>query len=111
MKQKCKWLCALLLVATMGWLGCVGASAQNGESETYTAVPYTQSTNNTNSTNSTNSTTSETPVVSYGLHVLAGREEAVFTGLCGNEITFTAKDICRVMNLSSFSYITIKSLP
>lgn len=51
------------------------------------------------------------PVVSYGLRVLSAREEMVFTTLCGNEITFTAKDICRAMNLSELQYITVTALP
>ena len=29
------------------------------------------------------------PAVSYGLRVLAARDEVVFAGLCGNEISFT----------------------
>lgn len=52
-----------------------------------------------------------TPVVSYGLRVLSNREEMVFSGLCGNEITFTAEDICRAMNLSELNYITVSALP
>ena len=52
-----------------------------------------------------------TPVVSYGLRVLSAREEMVFTTLCGNEITFTAEDICRAMNLSELQYITVTALP
>ena len=37
--------------------------------------------------------------VSYGLRVLAAREEMVFAGLVGTEISFTAEDIRRAMNL------------
>ncbi len=51
------------------------------------------------------------PAVSYGLRVMAAREEMVFSGLCGNEITFTADDIRRAMNLSSLDYITVVELP
>ncbi|MBR5123526.1 MAG: S-layer homology domain-containing protein [Clostridia bacterium] len=51
------------------------------------------------------------PAVSYGLRVMAAREEMVFAGLCGNEISFTAEDICRAMNLSELDYVTIRSLP
>ncbi len=51
------------------------------------------------------------PAVSYGLRVLAAREEMVFAGLVGNEISFTAEDIKRAMNLSELNYITIQSLP
>jgi hypothetical protein len=49
--------------------------------------------------------------VSYGLRVLAAREELVFAGLLGNEISFTAEDIKRAMNLSELNYITVRSLP
>ena len=49
--------------------------------------------------------------VSYGLRVLAAAEEMVFTGLLGNEISFTAEDIKRAMNLSELNYITIRKLP
>lgn len=51
------------------------------------------------------------PAVSYGLRVLAAREEMVFAGLCGNEISFVAEDICRAMNLSELDYVTVRSLP
>ncbi len=51
------------------------------------------------------------PAVSYGLRVLAAREEMVFAGLCGNEISFTAEDIRRAMNLSELNYVTIRKLP
>lgn len=108
-------LSAVMLTGCM-LLGCFSAAATAGgvvaisqEAETYTAVPYTQG----NAHSSTNNTTTQVvkPVVSYGLRVLADKEEAVFSGMCGNEINFTAGDICRVMNLSSFSYITITELP
>ncbi len=49
--------------------------------------------------------------VSYGLRVLAAREEMVFAGLIGNEISFTAEDIKRAMNLSELNYITVRKLP
>lgn len=48
--------------------------------------------------------------VSYGLRVLAGQEEIVLSGLCGNEITFGADDICRGLNLSSIPSVTITQL-
>ncbi len=51
------------------------------------------------------------PAISYGLRVLAAREEMVFAGLCGNEISFTAEDIRRAMNLSELDYVTIRTLP
>ena len=49
--------------------------------------------------------------VSYGLRVLAAREEMVFAGMRGSELSFTAEDIRRAMNLSELNYITIRSLP
>ena len=49
--------------------------------------------------------------VSYGLRVLAAKEEMVFAGLVGNEIGFTAEDIQRAMNLSELNYITVQKLP
>ncbi len=51
------------------------------------------------------------PAVSYGLRVLAAQDEMVMTALCGNEITFTADDIRRAMNLSNLDYVTITELP
>lgn len=51
------------------------------------------------------------PAVSYGLRVMAAREEMVFAGFCGNEISFTAEDICRAMNLSELNYVTVQALP
>ncbi len=49
--------------------------------------------------------------VSYGLRVLSAREEMVLSGLCGNEITVTRDDLCRALNLSSVSAITLTALP
>jgi hypothetical protein len=43
--------------------------------------------------------------------VLAAQDEVVFSGLCGNEISFTKEDIWRAMNLSSVAYITLTALP
>ncbi len=51
------------------------------------------------------------PAISYGLRVLAAREEMVLSGLCGNEISFSSEDICRAMNLSELNYITVQKLP
>ena len=51
------------------------------------------------------------PAVSYGLRVMAAKEELVFAGLCGNELSFTAEDIRRSMNLSELNYITVQKLP
>lgn len=53
----------------------------------------------------------ETVPISYGLRVLAAREELVFTGLLGNELGFTEQDFCRAMNLSEVEYVTIRELP
>ena len=53
----------------------------------------------------------ERQVVSYGLDVLASREEMVMAGLVGNEIGFTSEHIRRAMNLSELSYITVTELP
>ena len=54
---------------------------------------------------------STAPAVSYGLRVMAAKEELVFAGLCGNELSFTADDIRRGMNLSELNYITVQKLP
>lgn len=51
------------------------------------------------------------PAVSYGLRVLAEREEMVLSGLCGNEISFTVDDIRRALNIATLNYITITELP
>ena len=68
--------------------------------------------NNTTSVSTTQTVERKTaPAVSYGLRVMAARDEIVFSGLVGNEITFTAEDICRVMNLSSLDYVTVVELP
>lgn len=49
--------------------------------------------------------------VSYGLRVLSAREEMVVSGLCGNEISVTKEDICRALNISSVTAITVTALP
>lgn len=77
-------------------------SAAETEAETQTAVPYT-------SGNAAMRQNNEP--LSPGLSVLAAKDEIVFTGLCGNEITLTAEDICRAMNLSELNFITVTSLP
>lgn len=85
--------------------GAVLASATETDTgETLSAVPYTGS-------QSSDPVRGEATVVSPGLKVLAAREEMVFSGLCGNEITLTAEDICRAMNISELQYITVKTLP
>ncbi len=54
---------------------------------------------------------STAPAVSYGLRVLAAREEMVLSGLCGNEISVAVDDIRRALNLSTVNFITIRELP
>ncbi len=49
--------------------------------------------------------------VSYGLRVLAAREEMVLSGLCGNELALHKDDICRALNLSAVPGIVLTSLP
>ena len=95
-------LCALMILMTLAVLPIHGAET---EALTHEAVPHTLNPSDTSSQRKQN------PPVSYGLRVLAARDEIVFSGLCGNEITFTAEDFCRAMNLSSVNYITIQSLP
>ena len=80
-------------------------------SETQAAEPVTQPHNSTSVGNLNLPEREIAPAVSYGLRVLAAREELVFAGLCGNEISFTAEDVCRAMNLSELNYITVVRLP
>ena len=94
-----------VLCLALTFVGTVFVSAAEESTEsTLSAVPYTGSQNS-------DSLRSEATVVSHGLKVLAAREEMVFSGLCGNEITLTAEDICRAMNISELQYITVKSIP
>ncbi len=89
-----------------GILPIASGSVPTAETET-TAKP-----NNSTSVGGTAIPERKTaPAVSYGLRVMAARDEMVFSGLCGNEITFTADDIRRAMNLSSLDYITVVELP
>lgn len=89
--------------------GVVPISDTAAESET-TAKPHNATSVGVSDT--TSQTGRSTPVaVSYGLRVLAAREEMVLSGLCGNEISFTAEDIARAMNLSELKYITVQELP
>ena len=80
-------------------------------SETEASEPVTQPHNSTSVGNLTLPNRETAPAVSYGLRVLAARTEMVFAGLCGNEISFTAENFKRAMNLSELNYITIKRLP
>ncbi len=78
---------------------------------TGTTAPSTQPNNSTSVGGAFVPDRKTAPAVSYGLRVLAAEQEMVFSGLCGNEISFTADDIRRAMNLSSLDYITITELP
>ncbi len=91
-----------LSLVTLSLLTVLSASAAETEAESHTAVPYSSGTNPMRPNNAP---------VSPGLCVLASKDEIVFSGLCGNEITLTAEDICRAMNLSELNYITVTSLP
>ena len=51
------------------------------------------------------------PMVSTGFEVLAGRHRMDRTGLIGEEITFSAEDFERALNLSSITSLTVISLP
>ncbi len=119
MKFRNRFILSLLLAALLPAALSVTASASDAgvtpissgtvpisETET-TAKP-----NNSTSVGNTDLPERKTaPAVSYGLRVMAARDELVFSGLCGNEITFTAEDIRRVMNLSNLDYITVVELP
>lgn len=91
-------LLCLTVVACIPTIGATAADAVTPEENGVTAIAET----------------TPDPVakpVSYGLRVLAAREELVLSGLCGNEITFTEEDICRGLNLSAISGITVTALP
>ena len=99
-------------------LFCIMLTPTSAESASpWDAVPISESEtvekpNNSTSVGNLNLPNREiAPAVSYGLRVMAAQEEMVFAGLCGNEISFTAEDICRAMNLSELNYITVQSLP
>lgn len=80
-------------------------------SETQASEPTTQPPGSTSVGQLTLPNRETATAVSYGLRVLAAREEMVFAGLCGNEISFTAESIRRAMNLSELDYVTIRRLP
>lgn len=112
-RRACRRLSAILLTALLLTAGLISASAEDvlPISETEAATePSTQPMNST-SVGALLSNRETAPAVSYGLRVLAAREELVFTGLCGNEISFTAEDIRRAMNLSELNYLTVRKLP
>ncbi len=82
------------------------------DSATYGTVPIAETTAQPNNSTSVYVPERKTAAaVSYGLRVLAAREEMVISGLCGNELSFTVDDIRRAMNLSSLEYITVTELP
>ncbi len=111
-------LTALLLTACLSCALLLSVSAEDASpwgiipiSETQASEPTTQPNNSTSVGNLNLPNREIGPAVSYGLRVMAAREEMVFAGLCGNEISFTAEDICRAMNLSELNYITVQALP
>ena len=110
--------CGLALSASATTLSVgtpsVGTSSPWGlvpTADTEASEPVTQPLNSTSVGNLTLPDRETAPAVSYGLRVLAARTEMVFAGLCGNEISFTAEDFKRAMNLSELNYITVRSLP
>ena len=80
-------------------------------SDTQASEPVTQPPGSTSVGNLSQVNRETAPAVSYGLRVLAAKEEMVFAALCGNEISFTAEDICRAMNVSELNYVTVQALP
>ncbi len=100
-------LLALLLSALLSVTVSAAGSGVMPISETETAAKPNNSTSVGNSVPERKTA----PAVSYGLRVMAARDEMVFSGLCGNEITFTSEDIRRAMNLSDLDYITVVELP
>ncbi len=108
-------LAALLLPAAL----TVGAAAEDGaagiipisETGTLPSETTTQPNNSTSVGSSVAPDRKTAPAVSYGLRVMAADTEMVFSGMCGNEISFSAEDIRRAMNLSNLDYITVTELP
>lgn len=96
--------CLLCIGGALGSAAVGVASSGAGNAVTTSAEASTD----------TSKTTTTDPVgkpVSYGLRVLSAREEMVVSGLCGNEISITKEDICRALNLSSVTAITVTALP
>ena len=91
-------------------------AGKDGQTVTAKATSATaggdSATNSNQTASATKADTAGVPV-SYGLCVLSARHELVFSGLCGNEVSFDAEGICRAMNMSigSLSRITLVSLP
>ena len=117
-KTALRMAAVLLLTACIAAGGMLAASAE--DAALWGSVPISESQSsesdsqphNSTSVGNTDTPSRETALpVSYGLRVLAAEEEMVFAGLCGNEISFTAEDICRAMNLSELSYVTVRKLP
>ncbi len=52
-----------------------------------------------------------TPVVSYGVNILAAQTDMAVSGFVGNEIVFSDEDFKRNLNLSHVEYITVCMLP
>ncbi len=105
-KKRCfLGLLLLCMLALTVHVASLSAHAAENEAQTNVAVPHALNPSDTNNARKQN------PPVSYGLCVMAAQDEIVFSGLCGNEITFTAEDFCRAMNLSEVNYVTIKGLP
>ena len=99
------WLMMLSMMMLLACMATLPVSAAETNTMTHVAVPHTINPSEPSTTRPVN------PPVSYGLGVMAAADEIVFSGLCGNEITFTAEDFCRALNLSEIDYITIRSLP
>ena len=49
--------------------------------------------------------------ISYALDVIAAKNDMSIAGVCGNALNFSADRFACAMNLSSFDYITVTSLP
>ena len=112
--RRSRLVLALLLALLLPVAMSVTVAATNSSDVTPISeeAETTAKPNNTTSVSTTQTVERRTaPAVSYGLRVMAARDEIVFSGLVGNEITFTAEDICRVMNLSSLDYVTVVELP
>ena len=108
----------LLLTACMAMGGMLASSAEDAALWGTVPIAETQPAettakpHNSTSVGNLDLPNRETALpVSYGLRVMAAEEEMVFAGLCGNEISFTAEDIRRAMNLSELNYVTVRKLP
>lgn len=103
---------ALLLPAALTLTSAAAEASPHGVVSISAETTATTQPNNSTSVNGSYIPDRKTaPAVSYGLRVLAAEQEMVFSGLCGNEITFSAEDIRRAMNLGTLNYVTITELP